>query len=828
MRGYRFGDIEADVDRREIRQSGQSVPVDRQVFDLIVYLATHHDRVVTRAELLDEVWGDRFVSSSALSTQIKHARRALGDDGQRQGRIVTIRGVGYRLNLDGAEQHGTDLDVGDRGGLPAPFEDLIGRSEELATVERLIGTGLAVTLIGPGGVGKTRVALEGARRLAAHFGDGVRLVELAPVTGDEDVASAIADVVGVQAAPGEPLPNALCRALAGRELLLVLDNCEHVSDGVLSVVTALGSRCPTVTILATSRAPLGFDGEHLVPVPSLATREAGDGESPPTAAEALLMRRLEATGPGDWDQALVASICRRLDGIPLAIELAAGRARTLGLAELHGRLDQAVDLLAANRPTERHRTLRHTIGWSYDLLPPRHRLLLQRATVFAGPFTLTAAEQVLVGGDLAPSDVTTGLAALADASLLQTLTDLAGGRRFRMLETIRQFGREVAEPEDLSRTTARFVDHMTDWVARSAEQVHGFEPGLWSLLVGIELDNIREAARRAIDRGDHAAAVSLASDMYVWITFDPIDDSTLWAEAVLGRIERDDPLYPRALAIASTRASQMAGDRDEMIARLERECGAAIEIDPVVATQLALLYWFNGDAARAIELNDVSVRIYHERGDLGSSFSARTLTSMAADAIDRDRARREAEAVLVAADRLERPLLRAGGLLCLAGTQAHSDREAALATVTELIEVAREIGSQFHLGSGLRIRSHLLSRLKRLDDADRSYREALEVNGIGDRGPYLWYTVLNLIEHFIRCDRPETAAVAIAAYDRSPAAIQDDLVKRNLARSRSMLADRLGQEQLEASERHAVGLTQAQLLSELMDALGQTDNRSID
>ena len=278
------------------------------------------------------------------------------------------------------------------GNLRPSTTSFLGRAAEIAELQTALKAHRLVTLTGPGGVGKTRLAVEVATRLAADFVDGVWVIELAPVGDPTAVAEAVAATLGITQQPGMNLADSVATALEGRSRLLVFDNCEHVLDAAADLIDAILQHSATVTILATSREGLRLADEQLWPVPSLDTRDGAD-----STAAALFVERAKAVSPtlalNDADQATaVAEVCRRLDGIPLAIELAASRMQSMTVVELHDRLHDRFRLLTGSRRgLERHQTLRQAVQWSYDLLDHSEKTLLARCSVFAGGFNLGAA-----------------------------------------------------------------------------------------------------------------------------------------------------------------------------------------------------------------------------------------------------------------------------------------------------------------------------------------------------------------------------------------------------------------------------------------------------
>ena len=334
--------------------------------------------------------------------------------------------------------------------LPAQLARFIGRDRELAEVRALLGSSRLVTLTGAGGCGKTRLGLQVAAGLLDGSGDGVWLVELAAVTDEDAVPAAISQALRLTGQPGRPALETLLDALAPQDVLVVLDNCEHLIGACAKTAEAVLRRCPRVHLLATSREPLGIGGETIYRVPSLSLPGPGEADSAAAGssdAVALFVDRARAQGAGlrvdEQRVPVVVSICRQLDGMPLAIELAAARLRSLSLTDLHDRLDQRFRLLTGGSRTalERQRTLRATVEWSYSLLNGAEQLLLARLSTFAESFGLDAAEAVCGFGDIEAFDVADLLGSLVDKSLV-VAEPAREALRYRLLETIRQFAAE--------------------------------------------------------------------------------------------------------------------------------------------------------------------------------------------------------------------------------------------------------------------------------------------------------------------------------------------------------------------------------------------------
>jgi predicted ATPase/class 3 adenylate cyclase len=398
--------------------------------------------------------------------------------------------------------------------LPAQLATFIGRTRELAEVGALVASSRLVTLTGAGGCGKTRLGLQAAAGLLDGSGDGVWLVELAAVSGENAVAPAIRQALGIACQPGRAVLETLLDVLAPQAMLIVLDNCEHLIGACAQTADAIVRHCPEVHLVATSREPLGIGGEAIYRVPPLSLPEPGGG--PPAAASsdavALFMERAREQGTGlsadEQTALLVVSICQRLDGMPLAIELAAARLRSLSLRGLADRLDQRFRLLTGGSRTAlaRQQTLEATVDWSYSLLNGAEQSLLRRLSVFAETFDLDAAEAVCGFGDIEILDVAGLLGSLVDKSLV--VVERAGpSLRYRLLETIRQFAAErLAEASNKAAAVeAAHCAHYLSAAEAAAPYLTGPEQGRWLARLDADRANLRRAAGQAASRPDSTA-----------------------------------------------------------------------------------------------------------------------------------------------------------------------------------------------------------------------------------------------------------------------------------------------------------------------------------
>jgi predicted ATPase/DNA-binding XRE family transcriptional regulator len=399
--------------------------------------------------------------------------------------------------------------------LPAQLARFIGRDRELSEIRVLVESSRLVTLTGAGGCGKTRLGLQVAAGLLDGPGDGVWLVELAAVAGQDAVASAIARALGMTGQPGRPAVDTLLDALAFQDVLVVLDNCEHLIEACAKIAGAIVARCPRAHLLATSREPLGIGGETIYRVPSLSLPGPGDIDPGSFDAVALFVDRARGQGTGlrvdEQTAPLVVSICRQLDGMPLAIELAAARLRSLSLADLHGRLDQRFRLLTGGSRTAlaRQQTLRATVEWSYSLLTGAGQLLLGRLSVFAEGFDLAAAEAVGGFGDIEVTDVADLLGSLVDKSLV-VAEPTGETHRYRLLETIRQFAAEkLAEtgPGEAAVVAAAHCGHFLSVAEAAAPHLTGPDQGRWLARLDAEQANLRRAAAHAAGAPEGTAAL---------------------------------------------------------------------------------------------------------------------------------------------------------------------------------------------------------------------------------------------------------------------------------------------------------------------------------
>jgi predicted ATPase/DNA-binding winged helix-turn-helix (wHTH) protein len=486
-----FGRFQVSPHRREFLADGQPVQIGGRAFDVLMALIDSQGSVVSKNALMERVWPDRIVEENNLQIQISALRAAFGAD---RDLIRTVAGRGYqftgeiRVASAGPERRSGSAAVEREaalspGKVPEPASELIGRDDELRAILSYIQRHRLVTLTGAGGIGKTRLALEAARRLLPEFADGVWFAELASLSESALVPAAVAAAVGLEFAGGEASADRVARALAEKELLLFIDNCEHVIGAAGTMAEALLHANSAAHVVATSREPLKAEGEWIYRVPPLTvpapdvTNEDGLLRH---GSVQLFIKRVQAVEShlvlDHQFVTAVAAICRRLDGIPLAIELAASRTDALGIEQIAERLDDRFRLLAGGRRTAlpRHQTMHATLEWSHELLTAPERVLLHRLAVFAGVFDLEAAGVVATSPELATYEVADVLSNLVSKSLVDRNTT-----GYRLLETIHAFALEKlvesGELEVISRRHAEYHQNLferaeCEWEARAVDE----------------------------------------------------------------------------------------------------------------------------------------------------------------------------------------------------------------------------------------------------------------------------------------------------------------------------------------------------------------------
>jgi predicted ATPase/class 3 adenylate cyclase len=597
--------------------------------------------------------------------------------------------------------------------LPAQLSSFVGREDELAEVAGLLAEHRLVTLTGVGGVGKTRLALQVAADVIPRFPDGVWVVELAKVRDPAAVAEAVAAALGASSRTEAAVIDTLIRFLRPKSLLMVLDNCEHLLDAAANLVRTLEGACPNLVILATSREGLGIRGERLVAVPSLVAADS----------ELLFVGRAEAAkhdfALSDANLAAVREVCRRLDGVPLAIELAAARVSVLSPAQIAARLDQRFALLAGGErgAIERHATLRAAIDWSYDLLESTEQAMLARLSVFAGGCTLDAAEAVCSGGAIEHGRVIDLLSSLVARSLVTVDVSDPEETWYRLYETIRQYAEEQLDPADHDATLYRHAHYYATWLPEAIESLDGPDQMMWIARTNRETENVRTAITWAVHHGltqlviDLPAAVARVTLAYTL----PVGRAVIAsADQILELVRATSPEHlPRAIAFSAGGALK----RGEL-ERAQELCDEAATLDDGTDGRLRItltmtarnLAFATGDVARFDEASTQEVALARRYGR--PSHIATALSALAAQHAARgefDVARTEATEALERARAIGAPNIIAMAQAALAYAMLGSDPEGARTQLRALIsgdtlrQHADEITLLLIMGCGARI-----------------------------------------------------------------------------------------------------------------------------
>jgi predicted ATPase/DNA-binding winged helix-turn-helix (wHTH) protein len=601
----KFGRFRVGRRRREFFADGVPVPIGSKAFDVLMVLTEARGELVTKDEILGRVWPGMVVEEHSLQFHISTLRKLLGKD---RAFIKTISGRGYRLVADVTVADEEEEDPAappavpapplpnaePRTNLAAPTSDLIGREAELQEATALLMAHRLVTFVGPGGIGKTRLALDVARHLVDKFADGAWVAELGSVSAPDLVPVAVATALKLEIAGGAAVPDRVAAALDTKRLLLVLDNCEHVIDASANMAAALLRANPAARMIATSREPLRAEGEWIYPVPPLAVpaEDAEDAGDPLCyGAVRLFVERAQAAEPHfapNWRAvAMIAAICRQLDGIPLAIELAAACAAALGIEALATHLGDRFQLLISGQRTAlpRHQTLRATFDWSYELLAERERVLLRRLGVFAGVFSLEAVDAVAADDQIAAPDVAATLASLIAKSLVAAEVEGAIAR-YRLLDTTRAYACEkLGESGESGRLARAHAQYYRD-LFEQAESEWKWRPAAeWLNENRRHIDNLRAALDWAFSsEGDASIGVALtAAAVPLWMHLSLVAECRSRVEHALAVFDaeasRDAPRGMKLYAALATSLAYTGGTPPELEAAWTKTLEFAERLD---------------------------------------------------------------------------------------------------------------------------------------------------------------------------------------------------------------------------------------------------------
>lgn len=628
---YRFARFELQPGERRLLDANVPVAIAPRAFDLLTVLVENAGHLVSKDELLERVWPRVIVEEAALQMQISSLRKILGREA-----IQTVTGRGYRFALAVA-------DAGDAPSTSATRHDLvasslttfIGREKPLADLKELFGRTRLLTLTGSGGCGKTRLARQVASDLGESYSGGIWFVELAPLADPALVPHAVAQALGLNEQPGTDLTQTIAEHLGSKRLLIVLDNAEHVLDACAHLTDALLRACISLSVLVTSRERLGIIGELTYRVPSLSFPDPGHEVTPELLSTyesaRLFIDRAQLQRPQfevtAHNAVALASICRRLDGIPLAIELAAARVRSMPMEEVSRRLDDRFDLLTGGSRTAlpRHQTLRSLIDWSYDLLADAERQLLCRVSIFAGGWTMEAAREVCSGEGVRGDDVLGLLTSLVDRSLVLA-KEHHGATRYGLLESVRHYARDrLREHGDESRWARRHFDHMLALAKEAQIGLSGEDQREWFERLETEHDNLRAALSWSCSSaGDASGGLQIASAIGLfWETRGHVGEGRRWLAALIDTVPTGQDWLARAGALrwagilamyqADYAAAQELQEKALAIYRTVGEDRLGIAR---VLNNIGLLSADQGHYAAAQPLFEESLAIRREIGDV--------------------------------------------------------------------------------------------------------------------------------------------------------------------------------------------------------------------
>jgi predicted ATPase/DNA-binding SARP family transcriptional activator len=697
------------------------------------------------------------------------------------------------------------------GALPSEANSFIGREQELATMSELLVLSRLLTLTGPGGSGKSRLAIRFARNNMSRYPGGVWLVNLAPIIGPEFVVPAIASALSVTEVAGTPLIDGVIAKLASSEALVIADNCEHVIDAVAEVVAMLLSSCPGVRILATSQIRLKVDGEASWPVPPLTMPAVGAddvGEIARSESARLLCDRAALTRPGfrltGGNASDVANICRRLDGVPLAIELAAARLNALSIATLASKLDDRFLLLTggSRAALPRHRALVAAIDWSHDLLTEAEQVCLRRLSVFAGGWTLDAAEVVCCDEQLAASLLFDIVGSLVDKSLL-IAQERADAMRYGMLESIHVYtGRRLDEAGERETLVRRHFAWLRDLAGHADSGGHS--QAAWLDLVNADLDNFMIGLERAVDQDadghDAVGALALATRLAAfWMVRGPVGVARRWLDAALAAAGPDAD--PRVRAEALDAAGQLAGLQGDQDAQLRyqhqslaiwRELGEDAKIASCLG-DLGSVAHVRGDHVATEAMYTEALKLAKNSADDG--LIARSLSGLGRLTAERGDLAKATEYYEESLARFHAAgdLRRATTILGNLGVVATSigDADLAHSRLTEHLANARLLGDRKLIGGALTNLGVLMFNAGELANSWAKQQEAFELGElIGD--PRLTRVALTNLG-IVACARGDYEAardlhlrgLAMAAQGREPRGIAECLEELAVTESRS-------------------------------------------
>jgi len=557
---YDIGPFRLDTELGVLAQAGTPVMLGARPVALLAVLVEHAHAFVSKERLIDAAWPGVIVEESNLPVQVHAIRRVLAQAPGGEHWIETLPRRGYRfvgpvsVSAD-SESHPRERTL---SNLPETQTSFIGRERDLVAIKRLLSAKRLITIVGAGGIGKTRLALQTASEVIAAYRDGAWFVDLASVQDEESVPAGIAEAFGVHERAGKPLVAALCAHLRALQTLIVLDNCEHLLGACASLVDAVLKGAAQTTIMATSREPLRVAGEQLYSLPPLSLPEPGSTIDDLQRSEAvqLLVERVRQQLP-DFELTaqrapVIAELCIHLDGIPLALELAAARARSLSIEQINARLGNRFLMLTsgARAALPRQQTLRATFDWSHDLLADDERVVLRRLAVFPGSFTVEAAGAVASEPPIDEFAVVDLLSQLVARSLVNADTTEVGPTRYRLLETTRAYAQEkLIEACDVAETARRHAMYFRTLFERAPDDFLRLPDARLRAIYMPEIDHLRAALDWAFGPGgDATIGIPLAgASGPLWGMLGLFGEGAKRVEAAIAGIGPDTPQSQQAM-----------------------------------------------------------------------------------------------------------------------------------------------------------------------------------------------------------------------------------------------------------------------------------------
>jgi predicted ATPase len=558
-RKLKFGPFELSSSERILRREGEALPLGGRALDILIYLAERPGEVIAKQELMDRVWSDVTVEEGSLRVHVAAIRKALGDGQFGNRYIANIKGRGYSfvgtvVSLTGSTESRNDRSR-QEGKLPARPLMMIGRETVVSEVSDKLQNERFVTLLGPGGIGKTTIALAVGRAAAEKLGEEVYFVDLEFLTDTRHVPGAVATSLGVALKSKDPCRE-LVNLVRSKKFLIILDSCEHVIEAVASLAEQLYRQAEEIHILTTSRESLNVEGEHCCRVPPL--------DCPPDGLEQtanavlrypsvqLFVRRVEARAGSvalsDEEAPFVAEICRKLDGIPLAIELAAGQVASLGIKNTVARLTSRPELLRLSHRTAvpRHRTLKATLDWSYDLLSDAERIVFRRVAPFAGRFTIEGAMHLAGELGVSTGEICDAIAGLVEKSLITTQIDETQAQ-YRLLDTTRAYALEKLEEHgEFDPISLRHAEYVIEHLESKKEMLSAQPRAERVTAYSLQLSSVRSALEWSFGaHGNDEIGTRLAiASTRLFMELALLIEWQAWAERAIARLG-DQPRYSR-------------------------------------------------------------------------------------------------------------------------------------------------------------------------------------------------------------------------------------------------------------------------------------------